>query len=143
MVFPSPEPGLVISYAYLWRREFDAGQEEGRKNRPCVIVLSLETHESGVQVTVAPITHSPPHAGTPCLEIPQRVKQHLGLDDDRSWVLFDEVNQFVWPGYDLRPIHGKPGKIAYGFLPPRLFDRIRSGILDIILRRRGAVTLRD
>ena len=143
MAIPSPEPGLVISYAYLWHREFQAGQEEGRKDRPCVIVLSVEKYDSGTQVTVAPVTHSPPQAGTPCLEIPLRVKQHLGLDDGRSWVILGEVNQFVWPGYDLRPISGKPGDIAYGFLPPRLFDHIRSGILDIILKRRGNITPRD
>ncbi len=143
MAIPNPEPGLVISYAYLWRREFEAGQEEGRKNRPCVIVLSVEKHDSGTHVTVAPITHSPPSSGTPYLEIPLRVKQHLGLDDDRSWVILDEVNQFVWPGYDLRPVPGKQGEMVYGFLPPRLFDQIRSGILDIILTRRGNITPRD
>ena len=123
MAIPNPEP-------YLWRREFESGQEEGRKNRPCVIVLSVEKLDSGTQVTVAPITHSLPSPGIPCLEIPLRVKQHLGLDDDRSWVILDEVNQFVWPGYDLRPVPGKQSDMAYGFLPPRLFDQIRSGILD-------------
>ena len=143
MAIPNPEPGLVISYAYLWRREFEAGQEEGRKNRPCVIVLSVEKHDSGTHVTVAPITHSPPSPGTPCLEIPLRVKQHLGLDDDRSWVILGEVNQFVWPGYDLRPIPGKAGEMTYGFLPPRLFDQIRNGILDVILGARGNITPRD
>lgn len=143
MAVPNPEPGLVISYAYLWRREFEAGQEEGRKNRPCVIVLSVEKHDSGTHITVAPITHSASSPGTPCLEIPLRVKQHLGLDDDRSWVILDEVNQFIWPGYDLRPIPGKQGDMAYGFLPPRLFDQIRSCILDLILKRRGHITPRD
>lgn len=143
MAIPHPEPGLVISYAYLWRREFEAGQEQGRKNRPCVIVLTVEKHDSRMQVTVAPITHSPPSPGTPCLEIPLRVKQHLGLDDDRSWVILDEVNQFVWPGYDLGPAAGKPGEMTYGFLPPRLFNQIRSGILDIIVERRGNITPRD
>jgi hypothetical protein len=71
------------------------------------------------------------------------VKQHLGLDDGRLWVVLDEVNQFVWPGYDLRPVPGKQGEMAYGFLPPRLFDQIRTGILDIILKQRGNITPRD
>ena len=133
----------MVSYAYVWRREYEAGQEEGRKNRPCVIVLSVEKRNSGTRVTVAPITHTPPQAGTPCLEIPLRVKQHLGLDDARSWVILDEVNEFMWPGYDLRPIPGKQGDVAYGFLPPRLFDQIRNGILDVILTRRGTITPRD
>jgi hypothetical protein len=29
--WPVPQPGLVIRYAYLWRREALAGQEEGAK----------------------------------------------------------------------------------------------------------------
>jgi hypothetical protein len=34
MPIPTPEPGLVISYAYLWHHEHEAGREEGRKDRP-------------------------------------------------------------------------------------------------------------
>ena len=42
MAIPTPEPGLVISYAYLWDHEAQRGQEEGRKDRPCVIALAFE-----------------------------------------------------------------------------------------------------
>ena len=61
MPIPNPEPGLVISYSYLWHGEYEAGQEEGRKDRPSVIVLAVEreTDETAV-VTVLPITHSAP-----------------------------------------------------------------------------------
>jgi mRNA-degrading endonuclease toxin of MazEF toxin-antitoxin module len=61
MSLPRPEPGLVIPYAYLWRYEHRKGQEEGRKTRPCVIVLAAENQADGTtRVTVAPITHTPP-----------------------------------------------------------------------------------
>lgn len=143
MSFRDPEPGLVVSYAYLWRHEHNAGLDEGRKNRPCVIVLSLVQQESGTQVTVAPITHSKPSGDTIGLEIPPRVKQHLGLDHETSWVILSEVNQFIWPGYDLRPVPGKKGEYAYGFLPPRLFETIKAGILDLIIKRRSKITPRD
>ena len=143
MSFPSPEPGLVISYAYLWRHERDAREEEGRKNRPCVIIVSVEQQKSGTHVTVAPITHSKPSDDTMGLEIPPRVKQHLGLDHETSWVILSEVNQFTWPGYDLRPVPGKKGEYAYGFLPPRLFETIKAGILDLIIKRRSKITPRD
>jgi hypothetical protein len=42
MPIPNPEPGLVISYAYLWHGEHQAGREEGIKDRPSVIVLAVE-----------------------------------------------------------------------------------------------------
>jgi hypothetical protein len=43
MPLPAPQRGLVISYAYLWHHEHRAGLEEGRKDRPCVIVLAAPT----------------------------------------------------------------------------------------------------
>lgn len=38
---------LVISYPYLWHHEHRAGQEEGQKNRPCVIVLAVKREADG------------------------------------------------------------------------------------------------
>lgn len=32
MTLPDPEPGLVISYAYLWHHEHARGREEGLKH---------------------------------------------------------------------------------------------------------------
>lgn len=143
MHISAPEPGLVISYGYLWRHEREAGLEEGRKDRPCVIILAVEKRDERMVVTVAPITHSIPVGDTIGLEIPSRVKQHLGLDFEKSWVILSEVNQFTWPGYDLRPVRGDKNKIEYGFLPPNLFAKIKSGVLDLIVKRRAGITKRD
>jgi hypothetical protein len=41
MAVPEPQLGLVISYSYLWHHEHREGNDEGRKNRPCGIVLAL------------------------------------------------------------------------------------------------------
>jgi hypothetical protein len=124
MAIPSPEPGLVINYAYLWRDEYLAGREEGRKDRPSVIILAVRRKADGATVvTVLPITHSAPRDPKAAVEIPQRVKKHLGLDDRRSWIVVTEGNEFVWPGYDLRKVVGSDD-YAFGFLPPRLFNRV-------------------
>lgn len=125
---PEPKPGLVISYSYLWSEEAERGQVEGRKDRPCAIVLALAYPEAeGGQlqrVAVVPITHSPPRDLNIAVEIPSRVKHHLGLDGERSWVILNELNVFTWPGFDLRPIRRGDARIDYGFLPPKLFDRL-------------------
>ena len=93
MALPDPEPGLVISYAYLWHHEYRAGQEEGRKDRPSVIVLAIERASDGTAVvTVLPITHRSPDDP---VEIPPAVKRLLGLDVERSWIVVDEGNEFV------------------------------------------------
>jgi hypothetical protein len=127
VALPAPQPGLVINYAYLWSDEAGRGLREGRKDRPCVVVLSVEDRQGGKWVTVAPVTHSPPAEPEWSIEIPSATKQRLGLDDAPSWVITTETNWFLWPSPDLRPIGRKrPARFAYGFLPARLVVAIRE-----------------
>jgi hypothetical protein len=80
-------------------------------------------------VRVLPVTHAPPADPADALEIPRPVKQRLGLDSDRSWVVLTEANDFVWPGPDLRPaVPGALASVAYGFLPPGFFRVLRDRI---------------
>jgi hypothetical protein len=121
---PVPEPGLVISYAYLWHDEHAAGREEASKERPAVIALVVAREDGNeTVVTVFPITHCAPRDTVSAVEIPPAVKTHLGLDDRRSWIVVAEGNEFIWPGYDLRKIKHSH-RYAYGFLPPRFFARV-------------------
>jgi hypothetical protein len=143
MPLPEPERGLVISYAYLWHHEHRAGLEEGRKDRPCVIVLAADRTEHGMMVTVVPITHVPPSKPASAMEVPAAVKQHLGLDADRSWVILDEGNRFIWPGYDLRPIPGTRGRYDYGFLPPRLFAALVERFKAVWQIGQASISSRD
>jgi PemK-like, MazF-like toxin of type II toxin-antitoxin system len=129
MAIPKPEPGLILNFSYLWHGEFLSGQEEGRKNRPCVIVLSVFSEGEGITRTIVlPITHSPPEKPEYAVEIPASVKSHLGLDEQRSWIMVTEGNDFIWPGFDLRK---RPGSQRYdfGFLPPNLFRKVRDAFV--------------
>ena len=86
MPIPTPEPGLVISYSYVWEREAHAGREEGSKNRPCVITIAVERKsDRATVVTVLPITHRAPAEQSAAIELPAGIKRHLGLDESRSW----------------------------------------------------------
>jgi len=135
MALPEPEHGLVISFDYLWFRQRDAGLVEGQKTRPCRIVLSVAGQEGGRVVTVAPITHTEPRDLSVAMEIPPRIKAHLGLDAARSWIMLDEFNQFTWPGFDLRPIPGHATRFHFGLLPPNFFLRVARRVIE--LRRAG------
>jgi hypothetical protein len=85
MALPEPQLGLVLSYAYLWHREHQAGREEGLNDRPFVIVLALEQRGEGTTlVRVVPVTHSPPGNTATTFELPPAVRKHLGLDGERS-----------------------------------------------------------
>ena len=127
-MLPVPAPGLVVSYVYLWRDQYLGGADEGRKMRPCAIVLAMTDEDGDNRVYVAPITHSrprDPHA----VELPLAAKRRLGLDDAPSWIVTSELNRFVWPGYDLRPIaRDKPDVFAWGFLPTEVFAAVKRGI---------------
>ena len=139
MQFPAPEPGLVIRFNYLWRREQQEGRDNARYARPCAVVLTVRREADGNLMTlVAPITHSPPTNETVALRLPDRVKAHLGLDAEPSWIVADEVNEFAWPGFDLEP--NAAGDIAYGFLPPKLYEQMKSMIVEQVrLGRLGPV----
>lgn len=143
MPLPTPEPGLVISYAYLWRQDYGRGLEEGRKNRPCVIMIVEQQSRTAARITVAPITHSSPSPDRLAILMPPQVKAHLGLDDAPSWLVLDEVNQGPWPGFDLRPIAGQQNLYAYGFLPPRLYDAARKTMLQAYEMQKLQMTKRD
>jgi hypothetical protein len=113
--FPAPVTGLVIRYG---RWSSQAGDGEG-KDRPCAIVLAMQEAPDGtIRVVVAPITHTPPADPDASIEIPAQVKARLGLDGERSWVRLDEVNRFVWPGYDLRST-GPAGRMGLWDAPRR------------------------
>src|ERR1700744_5953917 len=117
MALPIPAPGLIISYAYLWPDQEAVRATEGRKSRPCAIVVAMADEEGDTLVYVAPITHSRPDPGT-AVELPAGVKRRLGLDASASWVVTSELNRFIWPGYDLRPIsRNSPDVFFWGYLP--------------------------
>ena len=137
MSLPTPQPGLVISYAYLWAREHGQGAEEGRKDRPCAIVAARQVIEGREVVTVVPITHTPPSNPGDAIEIPPALKAHLGLDALPSWIVVTETNDFLWPGPDLRPRRNvQPARFDYGTLPPRFFAHVRDRLLQAHLQRR-------
>jgi PemK-like, MazF-like toxin of type II toxin-antitoxin system len=144
MSLPTPRPGLVIRYSFLWSTEKAQGAAEGGKDRPCVIVVAARRDSYGdITTIVAPVTHQPPRDPAASIEIPSQVCRSLGLDDGRHWLRLDELNSFAWPGYDLRPIPGKAGRYDYGMLPPGLFRQLREGILARQKARAGRVVSRD
>jgi mRNA-degrading endonuclease toxin of MazEF toxin-antitoxin module len=143
MALPVPQLGMVVSYGYLWRHEHSRGQEEGRKDRPCVIVLAAEQTDGGTVVTVVPITHTRPVNPAHSVDIPAVVKRHLNLDAAQSWAVLNEGNRFLWPGFDLRPIPGSADRFYYGFLPPNLFDALLRRFVAIWRDGQGQALVRD
>ena len=104
----------------------------------------MRDEEGDRVVFVAPITHARPSDPNEAIEIPRATKRRLGLDDDQSWIIVTELNRFVWPGPDLRPIGGEyPGRFAYGFLPEALFARVKAAVRAQIEARKLRTTARS
>jgi hypothetical protein len=126
---PAPFPGLVIRYCYLWLREFDEGEVEGRRRRPCAVVVCVEDVDGETVVTVAPLTHLAPECTDDAVELTPATRRRLGLHPERNWVMSTEVNRFCWPGPDLAPTPGED--FAYGELPAVAFRALVEKILAI------------
>ena len=145
MALPDPHSGLVIRYSYLWRSEADAGRLDGKKDRPCAVVLAVKRSGDQTIVVVAPITHSPPDALGNSIEIPAQTKARLGLDDDKSWIITSELNVFSWPGPDLRPIDSgnRLSGFAYGTLSQNLTKVLLANVQSSMKAGRTKSVQRD
>lgn len=144
MSLPDPVPGLVIRFRFLWKEEQTAGLVEGAKDRPCAIVLAQRHEDGAVRTVVVPVTHAVPVDPDESLEIPAGIARTLGLDDGRHFVRLDQVNAFVWPGFDLRPVPGAADGWSYGMIPPGVFREIQNRMRALGEKRRTLrVVIRD
>lgn len=130
MALPEPQPGLVIRYDYLWAREAAAGRYQG-KERPACLVAATDPSVEPRFVVIVPITHTEPSGEVVGVAIPPKVRRTLGLDDAPCWIIVSEYNVDEWPNAGLAPLPGRPGVFAQGFVPPRLFARVKRRFLDL------------
>lgn len=141
MAFPDPKPGLIVRYDYLWSHEAAGGRDQG-KDRPTCLVAASDSAAQPRYVVLLPITHVPPSGATVGIEIPARVKEAIGLDDQPSWVIVSEHNIDEWPNAGLSPLPGKPGVFSYGFIPPGLFAKIKARFLELARQKKSAAVRR-
>lgn len=86
-----PSDGLVISYHYLWAREYDRKEESGRKARPVCVQIVVARGRNGTLVALFPITTQRPRAGRTAIKVPREEARRIGLTDP-SWIVVDEWN---------------------------------------------------
>jgi hypothetical protein len=84
--------GDVVRYPYLWRREGQRGETEGRKDRPACVIMRWQV-EGDELLIFLPITGTRPKTDQSAIEIPAMELQRAGLDAARpGWIMLSEGN---------------------------------------------------
>lgn len=92
-----PKAGDVLRYPYLWARQSRAGETEGRKLRPCAVVLAVTDHTDRTHLRLCAVTTQSPIKGTLAVAVPDTEKRRAGLDAQVPlWVIIDEHNVDVF-----------------------------------------------
>jgi hypothetical protein len=94
--FDQIRTACVIRFPYLWAREAESGETEGRKVRPVAVGVRLSRPKGEDVLILFPITSQPPAVGRFAVEIPEIEKRRAGLDAAIPlWIILDEYNQDV------------------------------------------------
>jgi len=84
--------GSIIIYPYLWNREQQQGELEGRKPRETVVVSRFQFKNADYLALLA-ITSKPPLDGILSYELPPMEVRRIGRQDqERLWVVLSEWN---------------------------------------------------
>ncbi|WP_104493233.1 hypothetical protein [Paracoccus denitrificans] len=104
MILGNVRTASVIRYPYLWVRESEKGETEGRKSRPVAVGVRIE-RPHGDLLLLFPVTSKEPQQGRFAAEIPATEKRRAGLDAGmRLWLILDEYNtDIVGQSYYLEP----------------------------------------
>ena len=92
-----PRAGDMLRHPYLWARQSTEGETEGRKLRPCAVILALHIRNGQTELRLCAITTQPPQRNTNAVEVPEIEKRRAGLDGSIPlWVIIDEHNLDVF-----------------------------------------------
>jgi hypothetical protein len=112
----TPKAGDVLRYPYLWARQADVGETEGRKPRPCAVVLAITARPGKTELRLCAVTTQPPQPNTRAIPVPDTEKRRAGLDAHIPlWVIIDEHNVDVFEqSYYIEP-RGQLGVFSAAF----------------------------
>ena len=119
--------GSAVIYPYLWARQHEQGETEGRKDRPTAVGIRMPQKRGGDILVLFPITSKEPASDQAAAEIPDNEKGRGGLDaDKRLWIILEEYNtDIVGESFYLKP-DSKIGRIGLAFLKPLLLTILKN-----------------
>lgn len=128
-----PAPGDVWRYPYLWARQHEAGETEGRKPRPCALAVTVRRQDGLTGIVLLAITTQPPGADRAAVEIPPIERRRAGLDPDRPlWLILDEHNIDLLERSAYLDPEDRMGRLSGAFT-----QRVQRALIDTIRARRS------
>lgn len=132
--------GDVLDYPYLWDWQYQRGETEGRKDRPCCVTLVVPLKNGQTRLYLLPITTTEPAQGEPSLEVPEIEAKRAGLDlGVRKWVMLSEWNaDLLDQSFYLDRRQEKRGSFSKPFL-----DKILMALRPLLASRALSTVRRD
>ena len=75
MGYDDIQSGSLVDYQFLWHQESLRGEIEGRKSRPCAVVLRLRN-----SFVIMPVTTKRPNVNTLAIPFPEIEAERLHLE---------------------------------------------------------------
>jgi hypothetical protein len=94
-----PPIGNLVAYEYLWLSQENT-RHDGAKAYPVALISAKKIIASVTLAYAVGMSHKPPHASEKAIEVPKKLKRHLGLDEDRSWIYTGPAQRIhlAWSG---------------------------------------------
>jgi hypothetical protein len=117
--------GCVIRFPYLWVRQAERGETEGRKRRPVAVGVRIPRPASSDVLVLFPITTQPPSPDRFAAEITEMEKRRAGLDATlRLWIILDEYDQDTVDGSFYLEPEPPLGRFSKAFFLPLMKEFI-------------------
>jgi hypothetical protein len=135
----APKAGTVLRYPYLWARQAGIGETEGRKSRPCAVILAVRNEKGQTELRLCAVTSQPPQNHNHAIEVPAIEKRRAGLDGDMAlWVIVEEHNVDVFEqSYYIEP-QSTVGQFSSAFtkeLQAQMIAVLRERVSRAVKRR--------
>lgn len=127
MSFSDFTRGSLVRYPYLWAREAEAGETEGRKSRETVVAARFQ-FEGRDEFALLAVTASMPSDEVATFELPEtEMRRIVRGGKARLWVVLSEVNfDVIGDSFYLEP------DAKVGELSPPVFRQLWSAFVEAL-----------
>jgi hypothetical protein len=129
--------GDIVRYPYLWIWQRDLGRDEGEKDRPACLAMTIKNETQKLtHLVILAISGTPPTERQNAIEIPALELRRAGLTDTRrGWITVSEYNYDILERSWDFPVNAPPlGRFSGPFL-----KLVQTAVLETLRGKMGKV----